>query len=226
MKTSATIFTKTFLKTATIAALITGFANSASALEITNPLSVPGYEIELFEGQALSETNVKSPALPKTAKIAVARLDEGRMIPAPYAEEFDWTVLDNRSDMDVSMLNVSDYLKYIPATPLHDAESHNKIDEVRMAAALTGYSHVLIYGTGRDAAWNSFGSRAMERTGLTVDPAMPGTEVIWKKTKAKAFLVDSFTGDVLGAVSAENIDNNIGELTFNVNRMITKLSKV
>jgi len=220
-----TTLLKTLTTTLIGAAAMAGFATNASALNIINPFSVPGYEIELFDGPALSET-AQSPTLPKTAKIAVARLDEGRMIPTPYAEETDWQLLNKRSEMDVSMLSVSDYLKYVPAQPLHIADSDNRIDEVRMTAALEGYSHLIIYGTGRDAAWNSFGSRAMERTGLTMDPAMPGTETIWKKSKAKALLVNSFTGEVLGAVSADNIDHNIGELADNVDRLMTKLSNI
>lgn len=215
-----TVF-KTLTSTIFGAALIAGFANSANALEIMNPLAVPGYEIELFDGPTLSQTSFKAPALPKTAKIAVARLDEGRLIPTPYSEEYDWTLLDKRSDMEVSLLSLSAYLKYIPATPLHIAQSDNRIDEVRMTAALEGYSHVIIYGTGRDAAWHSFGSRALEHTGLTMedDPA------IWKKAKAKALLVNSFTGEVLGAASAENIEFNIGELADNVDLLMTRLSE-
>ena len=220
-----TTLLKTLTTTLIGAAAMAGFTTSASALDIINPFSVPGYEIELFDGPALSET-AEAPTLPKTAKIAVARLDQGRMIPTPYAEETDWKLLDKRFEMDVSMLSVSDYLKYIPAQPLHIADSDNRIDEVRMTAALEGYSHVILYGTGRDAAWNSFGSRAMEHTGLTMDPAMPGTETIWKKSKAKALLVNSFTGEVLGAVSADNIDHNIGELADNVDRLMTKLSNI
>ena len=220
-----TTLLKTLTTTLIGAAAMAGFTTSASALDIINPFSFPGYEIELFDGPALSET-AEAPTLPKTAKIAVARLDQGRMIPTPYAEETDWKLLDKRFEMDVSMLSVSDYLKYIPAQPLHIADSDNRIDEVRMTAALEGYSHVILYGTGRDAAWNSFGSRAMEHTGLTMDPAMPGTETIWKKSKAKALLVNSFTGEVLGAVSADNIDHNIGELADNVDRLMAKLSNI
>lgn len=216
-----TIF-KTFTSTIFGAALIAGFANSANALEIMNPLAVPGYEIELFDGPTLSQTNIKTPALPKTAKIAVARLDEGRLIPTPYSEEYDWTLLDKRSDMEVSLLSLSAYLKYIPATPLHIAQSDNRIDEVRMTAALEGYSHVIIYGTGRDAAWHSFGSRALEHTGLTMEG---DDSAIWKKAKAKALLVNSYTGEVLGAASAENIEFNIGELADNVDALMTRLSK-
>lgn len=223
MKTLSRTFKTTLIGAA---AVITGLTNTAAALEITNPLSVPGYEIELFDGPSLSENIVKTPALPTTAKIAVARLDQGRMIPTPYAEERDWTLLDQRSKQDISLLSVSDYLKYVPATPLHIAQNDNRIDEVRMTAALEGYSHVIIYGVGRDAAWNSFGSRSMERTGLTMEPTMPGTKAIWKKAKAKALLVNSFTGEVLGAVSADNIEYNIGELTDNVNRLMTELSEV
>ena len=219
-----TTFTTKILKTAAIAAMMTGFANSANALDIIDPLSVPGYDIELFDGQALSETAAPTPALPKNAKIAVARLDQGRMITTTYSEETDWKLLDARTDVDVSLLSYSDYLNYVPAVPLHIADSYNGIDEVRMTAALEGYSYVLLYGTGPDAAWNSFGSRAIEDTGLTMDPSLPGTEVIWKKTKAKAILVNSFTGEVLGAVAADNIDHNISELADNVDRMMSRLS--
>ena len=221
-----TTFTTKILKTAAIAALITGFANSASALDIINPLTVPGSEIELFDGQALSQTTPKTPILPSSAKIAVARLDQGRMITTTYSEESDWKLLDERTDVDVSMLSYSDYLNYVPAVPLHIADSYNGIDEVRMTAAMEGYSHVILYGTGRDAAWNSFGSRAIEETGLTMDPSLPGTDVIWKKTKAKAILVNSFTGEVLGAVSADNQGHNIGELADNVDRLMIQLSEV
>ena len=216
-----TTFTKKILKAAAVATLLTGFANSVNALEITNPLSMPGYEIELFDGPTLEQTASVTPALNASSKIAVARLDLGRMIPVTYNEETDWKLLDNRSHMDVSMLSVSDYLKYIPATPLHIADSFNGIDEVRMTAAMEGYSHVILYGLGRDASWNSFGSRALENTGLTMDES----QKVWRKAKAKALLVDSFTGEVLGAVSADNIEYNIGELADNVNRLMTELSK-
>ena len=222
MTTIFKTFTSTLTSTLTAAAMIAGFAHSANALEVMNPLAVPGYEIELFDGPTLSQTSFKAPALPKTAKIAVARLDQGRLIPTPYSEEYDWTLLDKRSDMEVSLLSLSAYLKYIPATPLHIAQSDNRIDEVRMTAALEGYSHVIIYGTGRDAAWHSFGSRALEHTGLTMEGDDPA---IWKKSKAKALLVNSFTGEVLGAASAENIEFNIGELADNVDALMTRLSE-
>ena len=144
------------------------------------------------------------------------------MIPTPYGEEYDWQLLDKRSDMDVSLLSLSAYYKYTPDLPLHIDDSDNKIDEVRMAAALEGYSHVIIYGMGRDANWNSFGSRALERTGLSLQGNDPK---IWKKAKAKAFLVDSFTGEVLGAASAQNIEFNIGELADNVDALMSRLSQ-
>lgn len=218
MTTLFKILNSTLLATAMTA----GFAHSAAALEITNSLTVPGYEVEFFDGPALSQASVKTPVLPKGAKIAVARLDQGLVIPAPYGEENDWSRLNNNTEMDVSLLSLSAYYKYTPATPLYDAESDNKIDEVRMAAALEGYSHVIIYGTGRDAYWNSFGSRALERTGLTLQSDDPK---IWRKAKAKAFLVNSFTGEVLGAASADNIDKTIGELTHDLDELMTQLSQ-
>ena len=54
---------------------------------------------------------------------------------------------------------------------------------------------------------------------------MDESQKVWRKAKAKALLVDSFTGEVLGAVSADNIEYNIGELADNVNRLMTELSK-
>ena len=217
-----TTFFNTLKSTLLAAAMTAGFAQSAAALEITNPQSVPGYEIELFDEPVLSQVVKTTPALPKSAKIAVARLDAGHMIPTPYGEEYDWQLLDKRSDMDVSLLSLSAYYKYTPDLPLHIDDSDNKIDEVRMAAALEGYSHVIIYGMGRDANWNSFGSRALERTGLSLQGNDPK---IWKKAKAKAFLVDSFTGEVLGAASAQNIEFNIGELADNVDALMSRLSQ-
>ena len=209
------------LKTAAIAALITGFSNSASALEIMNPLTAPGAAVELFDGPVLGETAAPLPALDKSAKIGVARLDGGRLIPTPYTEEFDWKMLDKRLGADITLMNAGNYLKYIPEIPFHGQDTDNKIDEVRITAAAEGYSHVIIYGVGPDASWASFGGKALRDTGLTVHEDCES----WEKAKAKALLVNAFTGEVLGAATAENIDFNIGELADNVGTLVTKLSE-
>ena len=90
---------RTLLKTAAITALITGFANSAHAFEPAAPLT-------LFEtAPEITEQEKAAPIqLPANAKIAVARLDGGRFIPAPHSEEFDWELLDKRTDMDISLM--------------------------------------------------------------------------------------------------------------------------
>lgn len=209
------------LKTAAIAALITGFANSASALEVTNPLTAPGAAVELFDGPVLSETFEKLPALTQNAKIAVARLDGGRLIPTPYDEEVDWKLLNKRTSANIELMKASDYLKYTPEIPFQGQDTDNKIDEVRITAAAEGYSHVIIYGVGPDASWSSFGGKALRETGLTVHDGCDS----WQKAKAKALLVNAFTGEVLGAATAENIEFNIGELADNVGNLVLSLTE-
>ena len=212
--------TKLF-KTAAIAALITGFANGAAALDIGDQFNAHSSVIELFDTPVLTEAKLETPALEKTAKIAVARLDGGRLIPTPYGEEFDWKMLNKRLGADITLMNAGDYLKYTPEIPFQGQDTDNKIDEVRLTAAAEGYSHVIIYGVGPDASWSSFGGKALRETGLTVQDGCDS----WQKAKAKALLVNAYTGEVLGAATAENIEFNIGELADNVGALVTKLSE-
>ncbi|MEP1231709.1 MAG: hypothetical protein ABJG88_13635 [Litorimonas sp.] len=218
------------LKAAAIAALITGFANTASAFELFAPLSVPNASYELVDSAAQNTLprDILKPTLQMTAemKIGVARLDGGRLIPTPYSEEFDWELLARRtaknSGATIEVMNTGDYLKYIPEIPFHGIDTDNKIDEIRLTAANEGYSHVIIYGIGTDAYWASFGGKALERTGLTIDEDCAS----WEAAKAKALIVDSFTGKVLGAATADDITYNIGKLADDVERVMTGLTKV
>ncbi len=210
------------LKTAAIAAIITGFANTASALEITRPLEVPGTSVEMFDGAVMSETTYGLPVLPETAKIGVARVDGGRLIPTPHGEEFDWELLKRRTDFNIEVMNAGNYLKYTPEVSRFDPDSDNRIDEIRLTAANEGYSHVLIYGLYSDAYLSSFGGKALRETGLKVDEDCES----WDQAKAKALLVDSYTGEVLGAAKADEITYNIGYLADDVERLITDLSEV
>ena len=212
--------TKLF-KTAAIAALITGFANNAAALDIGNQFDMHTPVIELFDIPVTAETAIELPVLEKNAKIAVARLDGGRLIPTPYGEEVDWKMLNKRSEADISLMQAGSYLKYTPEIAFQDQDSDNKIDEVRITAAAEGFSYVLIYGVGPDASWASIGGKALRETGLTVHDGCES----WQKAKAKALLVNSFTGEVLGAATAENIEFNIGELADNVGELVTKLTE-
>ena len=193
------------LKTAAITALITGFANGAAALDIGDQLNAHTPVVELFDAPVLTSAKAPSPALEKTAKIAVARLDGGRLIPTPYGEEVDWKMLDKRTKANISLMKAGSYLKYTPEIPFQGQDTDNKIDEVRITAAAEGFSHLLIYGVGPDASWASFGGKALRETGLTVHDGCES----WQKAKAKALLVNAYTGEVLGAVTAENIEFNI-----------------
>lgn len=205
---------KTLLKTATIAALITGFANTASALTVAETLDTADVSIEM-----LSPVMAADPVLTRSAKIGVARLDGGRLIPTPFGEEFDWELLSRRTDANISVINAGDYLKYVPEIPFDGVDTDNKIDEVRLTAVNEGYSHVLIYGMGSDAHLSSFGGKALRETGLTVHEDCKS----WDSAKAKALLVNAYTGEVLGAATAENVTYNIGELADDVERLLKDL---
>ncbi len=217
------------LKTAAIAALITGFANTAQAgspyafqtdaeLAMVGPVELITPTMEYVEPLQLASLEQESFA--KTARIAVARVDGGRLIPTPYGEEFDWKLLDKRVDQNIEVMNAGDYLKYIPEIPFDGVDTDNKIDEIRLTAANEGYSHVILYGMGTDAYWSSFGGKALVETGLTVHEDCDS----WKAAKAKALLVDTHTGEVLGAAKADDVTYNIGLLADDMERVLNKLT--
>ena len=95
----------TLLKTAAIAALITGFANTAQAgtpyafqsddylamVEPVKTITPDSASVETLQFAALEQDGFS-----ETSRIAVARIDGGRLIPTPYGEEFDWQLLDKR----------------------------------------------------------------------------------------------------------------------------------
>lgn len=208
------------LKTAAIAAIITGFANSALALEVTSLA-----EIQSTPDATTQPITAPSLTLTPQMKIAVARLDGGRLIPTPYSEEFDWELLARRtkqkSGATVEIMNAGDFIKYIPELPFDGRDSDSKIDEIRLTAANEGYSHVIIYGMGSDAYLASFGGQALIHSGLTIDKDCKS----WVSAKAKALIIDSFTGQVLGAATADNITYNIGELADDVERVMLGLNR-
>ena len=217
------------LKTAAIATLITGFANTAQAgspyafqtdaeLAMVGPVELITPTMDYVEPLQLASLEQESIA--KTARIAVARVDGGRLIPTPFGEEFDWKLLDNRVEHNIEVMNAGDYLKYIPEIPFDGVDTDNKIDEIRLTAANEGYSHVILYGMGTDAYWSSFGGKALVDTGLTVHEDCDS----WKAAKAKALLVDTHTGEVLGAAKADDVTYNIGLLADDMERVLNTLS--
>ncbi len=198
---------------------IAAVSANAQALEYTNPLDSGLNDALLFEA-AVTQVHTKSPLINTSATIGIARLDGGRLIPTPHSEEVDWTFLDRRMDTKIQQLGASNYINYIPEIAFQGQDTDNKIDEIRLTAANEGMDYVIIYGVGPDASWASFGKKALSETGLTVHKDCKS----WEQAKAKALLVDSYTGEVLGAVTADDITYNIGQLADRVGEMITELS--
>jgi hypothetical protein len=217
---------KTLLKTAAIAALITGFANTAHAgspyaFQTDEELAMVD-TITPHQGSAeiRQAAFIEQEKLDENSRIAVARIDGGRFIATPFSEEADWAFLDKRVDVKLDMLKAGDHFKYIPEIPFNGIDTDNKIDEIRLTAANEGYSHVILYGMGADAYWSSFGGRALSQTGLTVHENCDS----WDKAKAKALLVDTHTGEVLGAAKTDNVTFNIGYLADDMERVLNTLT--
>lgn len=221
---------KKFFAKIGMALTATTFGALVMAINTTNAHAW-SYDEMLYSGLTdikLLDTPVFHPIMPQTAapilgkdaRIAVARLDGGRMIPTPYGEQEDWSFLDRRVEAKITQLGAGNYIKYIPEIPFHGQDTMNKIDEIRLTAANEGHDFVLIYGVGPDAGGASFGKRSLSETGLKISSDCGS----WKDAKAKALLVDSFTGKVLGAVTANEIDYNIGQLADRVGDLIQDLS--
>ena len=224
---------KTLLKTAAIAALITGFANTAHAgspmafaddayLAMVEPAPIAKAKVTPHEGSAelRQAAYLESQKLNETSRIAVARVEGGRFIATPYTEEADWAFLDKRVDVKLDLLTAGDHFKYLPALDFQGVDTDNKIDEIRITAANEGYSHVILYGMGTDAYWSSFGGKALSETGLTVHEDCAS----WDEAQAKALLVNTHTGEVLGAAKADDVTYNIGYLADDMERVIRTLT--
>lgn len=197
------------LKTAAIAAIITGFANSALALTPHDGLA------EMRQVEALQQD-----VFDRSARIAVARLEGGRFIATPHYEEVDWQFLNNRLDLNIEVMSAGAHFKYLPEIERQGTDTDNKIDEIRLAAANEGYSHIILYGLDADAYWSSFAGKALSETGLTFQEDCDS----WDGAKAKALLVDTYTGHVLGAAKADDVTYNIGRLADDMERVLTSLT--
>ena len=203
---------KSILKAALSASLCFGFAYNASAEDV-------------FEsGTAYLETlpAVTAPVLTKNSVIAIARLDGGRLIPAPHTELEDWSFLNKRSPVSLVPMSAASYIKYTPEIPFNGRDTDNKIDEVRLTAANEGIDFTLIYAVGPDADVALFGNRTMKETGLRLSDNSDQ----WMKAKSRAILMNSHNGQVLGMVAADNVEFNIGALADKVGDMINTLTVV
>lgn len=156
-----------------------------------------------------------------SAPIGFARLDEGRMIAAPFSELRDFAAMSIRMDGAVSLSPVSPTtLNAVSASyPAGGHESENKLDEIRLAAAAQGQRYVLIYGMGQDAQWNSFGGLALRDTGFVV----PAGHQLSPKAKVKALLVGTYSGTVYGTVTSDDMSEGLTDFTHRVEDLLTHI---
>ena len=205
------------LLTATALSAVAIFANiNAHAL---SPMTE---EMQVVQEASLSTPFQKSEARPTLkigSTIGIARLDKGRLIYAPMVELRDWAFLDKRSGATFAPVSPSALIKNIPEVAMDGRDSDNKIDEIRLTASDLHMDYVLIYGMGKDAQWGSFAGKALANTGLTFK-----ANEISPRAKAKAMLVDTFTGEVYGTVTSNDFEYSIGDLTDQVEILINTLT--
>jgi hypothetical protein len=201
---------------------MTKFLKSTAAFAFMLSLSglAHAQSFNLYAEAPTPDVQFDAPAFDTNTTIAIARLDGGRMIPTPHGEEVDWNFLDRRMETTFTQLGSTRYIRYVPELPLGASETVNKIDEIRLSAANEGFDYVLIYGVGPDAGWASFGGAALSQTGLTVHEDCSA----WEQANAKALLIKTFNGEVLGAATADEIEYNIGQLADRVEILIRDLS--
>lgn len=197
---------KSILKTAAIAAILTGFANSAQAIDFT-PITETG-SVQMLHTSYLAPSfgggGMMSPSLTEKltiksapAKIAIARLHKGRFLPLPNQEAPDWAMLNNDGGAIFSPLSASTHFDILPEVPQNGVDSDNKIDEIRLTAAVQNQDYVLIYAVNDGASWGRFGDRDLDATGLSYDDA---SEAV-RDGDAKALLINAYSGEVVGAVT-------------------------
>ena len=195
------------------------FTANANALKATNPIR---NDMKIVQEASLSvpfEAKLKAPTINIDSTIGIARLDKGRLIYAPMAELRDWAFLDKRSGATFAPVSPAALLKNLPEVPMGGRDSDNKLDEIRMTAADLRMDYVLIYGMGKDAEWGSFAGKAMANTGFIVSD-----NEISPRAPAKAMLVNTYTGQVYGTVTSDEIEFGVGDLTDKVETLINSLT--
>ena len=202
-----------------LASFALGFATPADAFEPGDmrPFSFAAVP----EALAVSAT-APSQALAEGARVAVARMELGRLIALPHAEAERWGDVAARTGVELAPLAPGAYLNAVPDIAFDCHDTDNKLDEVRLAAVDEGFDAVLVYGMGEDAA-SGFARRRAERTGWRLAPrGARSTTAIEAGAHSKAVLVEARTGRVLGARVAGRQDRHIGTLSDAVAEMLTE----
>jgi len=207
-----------FLKSVTILALVATTASTATALTALDA-QIDINSISLFESDAnIATSKIVPHSISHNTPIGLARIDKGRFIATPYREADDWNALNQTLSQNLISLKPAAHLKAVPEIDENGQDTENKIDEIRLAAVDSGLPYILIYGIFDDAHFASFGGKALRETGLTVKVGCES----WQRGDAKALLVDSYTGEVLDAVTTWAPD--MPALTKDVEEMISKLT--
>ena len=152
------------------------------------------------------------------ATIGIARLDKGRLIAAPFGELQDWAFLNKRTAQNFDIISPAALMNNLPNVPMYGRDSDNKLDEIRMTASDLRMDYVLVYGMGQDAQWGSFGNKSMMETGFVTNE-----QTVSPRGGAKALLVNTYTGEVYGTVTSDEIEFGIGDLTDKVQSLVNRL---
>ena len=170
---------------------------------------------KLPSARVIADTNSFNPK----ATIGIARLDKGRLITAPLGELQDWAYLNKRTAQNFDIISPAALINNIPEVPMGGRDSDNKLDEIRMTASDLRMDYVLVYGMGQDAQWGSFAGKSLMETGFITSTYAPS-----RRGEAKALLVNTYTGEVYGTLTSDEIEFGIGDLTDKVQALISDLS--
>jgi len=187
-----------FLKTAAITTCLTSFAHSAQAIELHSIFETTDATPVFTELANIS--TVRAPEKNKPYKsevsVGVARLDKGEFIATPFRELRDWNNVSTHASANYRPISVGGYLNNVAEIAQGSTATDNKIDEIRLTARDQGLEHVVIYGYGADANWASIGGKPLRETGLTIPAGAPA----WQRGEAKALVVNTYSGEVIGSV--------------------------
>jgi len=206
-----------------IATALTAIVFVANANTSANAQSVdqaaPAIIKEVSLTVPFKENTKAKPTIHIGSTIGIARLDKGRLIYAPMAELRDWASLDNKSGATFAPVSPTALVRNLPNAALDGRDSDNKLDEIRMIASDLHMDYVLIYGMGSDAQWGSFAGKAMAETGFIYQES-----IISPRGAAKAVLVNTYTGQIYGTVTSDEIEFNINDLTGKIETLINTLT--
>lgn len=193
---------------------------------ITSTLIAGAALAALTLSPAVSAQTVPSPSLKPVvaapianiaADIAVAKVRDGKLVLAPFAELRDFAELEMRLGDKIGLTPITP--DYVSRTIHAPQGSDNAVDEIRMTAAAKAKRYTIIYGFGPDAGTESLGRVDMTQTGL-IAPAADKTPA---RRTYKAVIVGSFTGKVYATVTSDTYTNGVDDLTRRIEAALSEI---